>query len=445
MFGSIVETLTPPGGAHRLQLAAPIKAPGGEATPSVTPGGMERRAAPRIVLYSHDTQGLGHMRRNLLIARTLMQLDPAPVILMIAGAREMGSLDVPPGVDCLLMPALGKRTDGQYQPRSLSMSLSSLIELRSSTIKAAIESFEPDIMIVDKVALGAFKELEPSLAWLRARRRTRCVLGLREVLDSPATVRREWRLNNTEAAIRNYYDAIWIYGDRDVYDPAGEYSFSPEVAAKIRYTGYLDRRDGSGSLQIDRATLFATLELDARRLALCLVGGGQDGHAIADAFARAELPHDTGGVIVTGPFMPAEARQRLMRVAADQPRLRVLTFLDETAPLLQHADSVVAMGGYNTICEVLAFEKRALIVPRVKPRREQLIRAERLSRLGVIDLLHPADLTPGALSDWLSRNGAPPQNIRDRIDLGGLTRLPALIEELLRLPHQVEEMRYAAC
>jgi predicted glycosyltransferase len=55
------------------------------------------------------------------------------------------------------------------------------------------------------------------------------------------------------------------------------------------------------------------------------------------------------------------------------------------------------MGGYNTTVELLAARKSALIVPRVEPRVEQLIRAERLSDLGLVEMIHPNDLTPGLM------------------------------------------------
>jgi predicted glycosyltransferase len=89
------------------------------------------------------------------------------------------------------------------------------------------------------------------------------------------------------------------------------------------------------------------------------------------------------------------------------------------------------MGGYNTVCEILSFEKPALIVPRVKPRREQLIRAERLQALGLVDVLHPDHLTPGALSAWLVREPRPVERARDRIRLDGLPHLPRLLGEVL--------------
>jgi predicted glycosyltransferase len=137
------------------------------------------------------------------------------------------------------------------------------------------------------------------------------------------------------------------------------------------------------------------------------------------------------GVILTGPFMPAEARQRLHRRAAAHPRLRILEFVTDADLLLDRAERVVAMGGYNTVCEALSFEKWALIVPRVEPRQEQLIRAERMRGLGLLDLLHPDALCPRALSAWLAQDLGPPPRARERIDLNGLDKLPGLLAELL--------------
>src|SRR2546422_9596234 len=116
-----------------------------------------------------------------------------------------------------------------------------------------------------------------------------------------------------------YYDAIWVYGDPAVYDPVREYAFAPDVAAKVRYTGYLDQR---ARLEFERRggkDPVAALGWSGGRLALCLVGGGQDGAELAGAFAEAELPPDTNGLLVTGPCMPAGVRGRLIRSVARNP------------------------------------------------------------------------------------------------------------------------------
>src|SRR5438445_799885 len=265
--------------------------------------------------------GLGHMRRNLLLAQTLRHSRLQAVVLMIAGAREASLLTTTAGVDCVALPSLWKDGGGQYHPRHLAVSLEELLALRARTAGAALEAFAPDVLIVDNVPRGALRELDPVLESLRARGRTRLVLGLRAVLDAP----------------------------------------------------------------------------------------------------------DTNGVLVTGPCMPAGVRRRLVRSVAGNPCRRVVSFVREPTRLVRRADRVVAMGGYNTVYEVLSFDKPALIVPRVKPRREQLIRAQRLQALGLVDVLHPEALSAAALSTWLSRERAPVRQARERIDFIGLSCIPVLL------------------
>jgi predicted glycosyltransferase len=388
----------------------------------------------RIALYSHDTMGIGHMRRNLLIAQTLAHAPVPMAILLIAGAHELNAFGVPPGVDCLTLPSLRKGLDGHYKARRLDLSLDELIALRSRTIAAALAAFEPDVLIVDKVPRGALGELDASLNYLGGDGLTRCVLGLRDVLDDPNTVGREWRDAANEDAIRTYYDAVWIYGDPAVYDPVRAYQWHPELAAKVRYTGYLDQRQRTHLAEIDGAELLPPLLNTPDRLVLCLLGGGQDGVALAEAFAQVDFPPGTTGVILTGPFMPEDAQARLRHRAGQHPQLRVLKFVTDSDLLLERADCVIAMGGYNTVCDVLSFEKPALIVPRVKPRTEQLIRAERLRDLGLLEMLHPDDLAPHALADWIRRERRPLPPVRQRLNLNGLANLPHLLAEVIAAP-----------
>jgi predicted glycosyltransferase len=391
----------------------------------------------RVAFYSHDTMGLGHMRRNLLLAQALQRSRLHAVVLMIAGAREVSLLTAAAGVDCVALPSLRKDEHGQYHPRHLAVSLADLLTLRAKTAGAALEAFAPDVLIVDNVPRGALRELDPVLESLRAKRRTRLVLGLRDVLDDPATLQREWARAQNQEAVRRYYHAVWVYGDPAVYDSVREYAFAPDVAAKARYTGYLDQRarltlgGGEGGGEGDGNDPIVALGLPPGRLALCLVGGGQDGAELAQAFEEAELPPDTNGVLIAGPCMPEEVRWRMARRAAQHPGRRVVPFLSEPTRLLQYADHVVAMGGYNTVCEVLSFGKPALIVPRVKPRREQLIRAERLQALGLVEVLRPEELSPAALTRWLARGRTPVRPAREHIDFHGLSRVPRLLEDLL--------------
>src|SRR5215472_16883787 len=112
--------------------------------------------------------------------------------------------------------------------------------------------------------------------------------------------------------------------------------------------------------------------------------------------------------------MATDVRERLQQCANSNPRLRVVSFITEPTLLVERAERIVAMGGYNTVCEVLSFDKRALIVPRTKPRREQIIRAERLRDLGLIDLLQIEQVSPRAIEEWIARP-LPPMQTRGKI------------------------------
>jgi predicted glycosyltransferase len=373
------------------------------------------------------------MRRNLLIAQALIGSPSPPVILMISGAREAGALPIPPGVDCLTLPSLGKDPEGRSCSRNLDLDVSDLLALRSKTIAAVLEEFAPDVLVVDKVPRGAGHELDASLEAIRAHGLTRCVLGLRDVLDDPETVRREWHESRADDSICRYYDAIWVYGDPALYDPVREYGFSAEIAERVRFTGYLDQRSrlqASGSVEDP----LASLSLPEGQLVLCLLGGGQDGAGLAEAFVHAELPENANGLLVTGPYFPGDVRERIRQATINRPRFRILEFVTEPSRLLCRADRVIAMGGYNTVCEILSFQKTAVIVPRTHPRREQLIRAERLRDLGLLDMIRPESLTPDALSEWLSRHRPQPPPVHSRFNWNGQATLPHLLDELIAAP-----------
>lgn len=391
--------------------------------------------SPKIALYSHDTMGLGHVRRNLQIARTLAGKPLEANVLLIAGVHEAGGFAMPDGVDCLTLPAYHKNLDGVYSARSLGVGTAALRNLRSQTIDAALKNFAPDLFIVDNVPQGALEELTPVLERLGQDGRTRCVLGLRDILDEPDTVRQQWHKLDNSQAVRSYYDAVWIYGDRNIYDAVKEYAFAPDIAAKVSFTGYLDQRD---RLTIESHGFGLpnrmTNALDRQDFTLCMIGGGQDGAAIARIFARSTMPNGELGVLVTGPFLPAAEKYRLKAENANNPQLRILDFDPEPIGLMHQARRVIAMGGYNTVMEILSLGKRALIVPRRRPRLEQTIRAQRFQALGLLDYIDFDELTAPSMSAWLNTD-TPVASARERMNFAGLHRLNSMAKDLLE--HQV--------
>ena len=392
-------------------------------------GGHAGNGSCRVATYSPGMVGFGHIRRNASIAQALRSSSLRPAVLMIAEAWQAGALPMPSGVDCVTLPALRKAAEGLYSPRFVDISDRDVMAMRGRVIRGAIVGFDPDVLIVDHLPLGAARELASTLHLLRKRGKPYCVLGLRDVLQDRETVQRVWLDRAYQDALRDCYDAIWIYSDSAVYDLVRESGVFDGVADRIRYTGYLDQRP---RLELARSETEALLpRLHAGRLALCVVGGGFDGDALAEVFLQADLPADMTGVVVTGPYMREQDRQRLNDALRGRPQMQLIDYLPEPVALVERADRVIAMGGYNTICEILSFEKHALIVPRIGPGSEQWIRAQRMRDLGLIEVLHPDQLRPQALSEWLARDLGPPPASRSRVDVGGLTRIPGMVAELL--------------
>ncbi|MDX1740250.1 MAG: hypothetical protein R3178_03115 [Rhodothermales bacterium] len=377
----------------------------------------------RIALYSHDTCGLGHFRRNLLIARALRASLNANVLL-VSGIREAGSFPVEEGIDTLHLPALAKAGNLKYRPRRLDIGLERLVRLRSDAVFAALMAFRPDAFVVDNVPLGAVGELERSLRSLRSEGRTYTVLGMRDVLDTPQNVHREWLRPDNAAAIRDLYDSVWIYGDPDVFDVVREYDFPGDISRKTRFTGYLN------PLAMVRERERTGVRGDEHP-EVCLVGGGHAGAKLASTFADACTISGCQGLVLTGPFMDAESADRL----AHHPNVSVRRFEADPIPLYRSARSVVSMGGYNTTLELLALGKHALIVPRVRPREEQLVRAEALNRRGLVDLLHPEKMTSDRIAAWLAADRTHHVTTRPSINMNGLASIVSDLSQLAG-PHR---------
>jgi len=137
------------------------------------------------------------------------------------------------------------------------------------------------------------------------------------------------------------------------------------------------------------------------------------------------------GILLTGPFMPPHLLRSIQERAAQRTNVRVMEFTPEADLLISSADRVVAMGGYNTVCAILSYRKPSLLVPRVSARKEQWIRAQRLQQLGILDMIHPKELTVQALRDWLEKKVSQPRIHPDVIDFAGLDRIARLVAGLV--------------
>lgn len=339
----------------------------------------------RVLIYSHDTFGLGHLRRCRAIAHELVGRFKGISVLILSGSPVIGSFDFRARVDFVRIPGVIKLKDGRYTSLGLHIDLDQTMAIRESIIRHTAEVFKPDLFLVDKEPRGLEGEVNRTLEMLR-KRGTRTVLGLRDVLDDADALRGEWRRKSAVSALREMYDEIWIYGIEDFYHPLRGIDVGDAVRDKIVFTGYLKRAASDATADgIDTPYLLVT------------PGGGKDGEEMVELVLRAltcpkrDIARDIAVVAVLGPFMDSKMRAQFKIRAESMPRMTVLDYHPRIESLIENAAGLITMGGYNTFCEVLSFNKPAIVIPRTAPRSEQLIRARRADELGLIKMLQPAE------------------------------------------------------
>jgi predicted glycosyltransferase len=369
----------------------------------------------RVLIYSHDTFGLGHLRRCRTIAHSLVDLEKDLSVIILTGSPIIGSFNFRARVDFVRIPGVIKLRSGDYTPLSLLIDIEETLELRASIIRHTAEIFDPDIFIVDKEPLGLRGEVHDTLVMLKERG-TRLVLGLRDIMDEPAALVPEWERKKVVPALRDLYDQIWVYGLPQICDPLEGIDLPKSVRRKMIYTGYLHR-----TLPHGPASTAPLAKIDEPYL-LVTTGGGGDGEDVVDWVLRAyendpNQPHPA--LLVLGPFMHSDRQSEFIQRAAKLDNVEAITFDAQIEHLMARAIGVVAMGGYNTFCEILSFDKRALIIPRTRPRMEQYLRATRAKEYGLVSMLED-----DGVRDWKQMATAlrqlPQQALPSQVVLPGL-------------------------
>ena len=356
----------------------------------------------RLLIYSQDGYGLGHLRRTGNVARRLLAHRPDATVLTVADSRAMPVFPPHPGMDYLKLPTIVKtgRSSSEassWQPASLPLAIHEAVRLRTALLVHTLEEFQPDVVLVDHMPVGALGELKPLLDLARgAARRPRLFLGLRDVIDAPDVVRRSWQALGAYDYL-SVYDGVLVYGCRDVYDAEQAYALGLH-AQKVVFCNYVGPPAAA-----QHAPLGDEPPAD-EPFVLVMGGGGGDAYPLAATFLDS-VPllmreRRLRAVVLTGPNMPAEQRIALAE-RCDGERVTVQSSRDDVPALLARADVVLTMAGYNSLCEVLAARKRALVVPRGGPSAEQRMRGQLFADRSLVSVLDPDELTPERLAERL--------------------------------------------
>ncbi len=392
---------------------------------------MGRNSTYNILMYSHDTYGLGHIRRTMAIASHL--LGPRINILILTGSPIAGRFSFPEQIDFVRIPGMIKKTNDEYLPLSIKINARHALDIRKNIITATAKTFQPHLFLVDKEPLGLKKEVLPTLQWLRrCRPDTRSILGLRDIMDDAQSVKKDWKEKRVYQHLENLYSEIWIYGIQDFYDPIKEYEISDAISEKMHFTGYIPRKiPGKDAVRHIKKELGLQ---NGERLVVVTTGGGGDGYRVMDNYLKAletfssRLPFKS--VLITGPFMPKQDRNDVFR-RARKLGIRTYHFYRQMEKIFAAADVVVSMGGYNTLCEILGQGTLSLVIPRETPRKEQIIRARAFHRQNLVDFIPWDDFTPRLLHEKLTTLLQNPEPYHSAISRFRLTGIETMQQRLL--------------
>ncbi len=373
----------------------------------------------RVLAYCHDGVGIGHLSRTLSICERIGKEYPFSTFLVATGTPYFSLFGSLPRVDHLKLPAMVKTNGRAYGSKYLGLSIGQLIQCRSALLADMMRHYCPDVLLIDKAPLGVCRELVPAIRWLKENRpAAKVVFGMRDIEDSPEATIEQWSRDDVPEMLATYFDEIWVYGTREVFDPVQQYGLSAELDAKIHFTGYVtpDSPPAHPSNRIEDDDIVVT------------VGGGTDGECVLRTYlsetASRVAKLGLRSTIIGGPDLPQDVANGLRNQAAQMDGVEWLDFDPCIGRRIRNAKLVVSMGGYNTMCQVARSGTRALIVPRIRPRREQFMRAELWSKRGAVEVVDPDRLTPTFLANHvLAMLDQPYMGSKPDLDFNGLNRI----------------------
>jgi predicted glycosyltransferase len=361
----------------------------------------------RILMYSQDSYGLGHLRRSTNFANALVTERTDLSVLLVVDSPVAPFFDLQEHIDFVKLPTVVKVDAGVFRPGRLLTTYALVKAMRSTVNREVLARFRPDVILVDHMPGGANRELVPALKLLRSlHRSTRIVLGVRDIIDDPAVTCAVWQREGFYETLRRYYDAVLIYGAADVFPTAAKYEIDRALPGQVRYCGYVCNMDPVEDADYVRAKL----DLSSDPIVVVMAGGGADAFRLMQTYLEALALMDGAlratTVMVTGPFMPEEQR-KWIREHAREHDVQVRTSVSDSLSQINAAELVVSMAGYNTVSEILRFRKRAILVPRPGPSAEQRMRATLFSQRGLVTMVDPCELSPrrlaAAIVDTLSK------------------------------------------
>lgn len=369
----------------------------------------------RIVFYSQHVLGVGHFFRSLEICRALS----AHEVVLVSGGPPVAA-DLPPHLYDVRLPQLRMDADFRGLIAPDGRSIEQVKRARRRLLFDLFNRQRPDLFLIELYPFGrrAFRfEIDPLLEAITGGDLPPCrvACSVRDILveKDRAADREAW----TVQMLNRHFGAVLVHTDPKLVAFEETFGRLADIRIPVVATGFISPRPPPDARSRTRARMGLT---ESEQLIVVSAGSGSVGFPLLEAGMRAFalLPQRRSArmVVFTGPFMPAEQVARLSGLAGGPVALRRFSthFLSELAA----ADLSLSMGGYNTSMNLLAAQVPALVWPFAQ-NREQRLRAERLARLGAVQVIDDTDLEPARLAAAMGRMLANRARPAVDIDLDG--------------------------
>src|SRR5437660_502726 len=115
----------------------------------------------RVAIYSQDSLGLGHLRRNILIGGAILEARKDSNVLLLADSPVAPFFQLPSRMDHIKLPSICKVSAGCWEATRLRIDERELSRLRSNLLRDALLDFQPDLLFgFRSVAMSLFQRGE---------------------------------------------------------------------------------------------------------------------------------------------------------------------------------------------------------------------------------------------------------------------------------------------
>lgn len=355
----------------------------------------------KIVFYCQHVLGIGHLVRSTEIIRALASQF---LVCLVSGGADVDGFEFPDGVEVVKLPALQTDADFSELQTCSGGDLEQVKQARQELLLKVLRDWKPDAFIIELFPFGRKRfgfELLPALEYLeRSGHGTKVICSLRDILVSKQDqAQHEERICKV---VNRYFDMVLVHGDPRLQKLEETFSRVADLRCPVQYTGYVVQRGAAPTVRPRLTPEHPSIVVS--------IGSGRyrSGHRLlecvmaAAGVLRQEIPHRI--LIFGGPFIPDEDYARLAQLAHGQPNVAFERYSTNLLSLMEVADLSISMGGYNTLMNVLTTGVKGMVFPyTTNGDQEQNIRAEKLERLGILDVLHPDDLNAGVLAAKILR------------------------------------------